>query len=307
MMVLSNRKKRNGVRQPRTVGGVLFDVFNSLLMLIIFVIMFYPFLYVFSYSFSTPSQITNPLLLLPQGFNIRAYTTLFSDADFFQSILISVARTILGPLLMLLVCGMGAYALSKRDLIFGKFLRMMIFFTMYFSAGVIPTYLLIKDLGLTRSFWVYILPNLANAYNVVLLRTYVESLPHELDEAVQIDGGNELQAYFKVIFHVCLPVNAAVVLFSAITHWNSYIDTQFYNSMSTELYTLQYYLYQSLQANVSQSLEEAVARGASASSRVSTQTLKMAITVITVFPIMCLYPFISRYFVSGLLVGSVKA
>ncbi len=301
-------KKQKGVKRPVTISGLTFDILNSLLMIVIFIIMLYPFIYVFSYSFSSPSKITNPLLILPKGFNVKAYTTLFSDEDFFHSVLVSLARTILGPILMLMVCGMGAFALSRRDLVFGKFFRMMLFFTMYFSAGIIPQYLLIKNLGLTRSFWVYILPSVASAYNVVLIRTYIESLPRELEEAVQIDGGNELQAYFLVIFRVCLPVNAAVVLFSAISHWNSYIDTQFYNSMSTKLYTLQYYLYQSLQANVSQSLQEAVSQGMSSSStRINTQTLKMAITVITVFPIMCLYPFISRYFVSGLLVGSVKA
>ena len=304
---MKTKKNKNGVRQPVTPIGVTFDILNSLFMILLFIVMAYPFLYVISYSFSTPAKITNPLLILPQGVTLKAYVTLFSDSEFFHSLLVSVARTILGPLSMLVVCGMGAYALSKKDLVFGKFLRMMIFFTMYFSAGVIPIYLLIKSLGLTRSFWVYILPNIASAYNVVLMRTYIESLPRELDEAVQIDGGNELQAYFYVIFRVCLPVNAAVVLFSAISHWNSYIDTQFYNSMSTNLYTLQYYLFQSLQANVSQSLQEAVSKGNAGASRVSTQTLKMAITVITVFPIMCLYPFISRYFVSGLLVGSVKA
>lgn len=305
---MRTKKNKNGVRQPVTPVGVIFDALNAVFMCLLFIVMAYPFLYVISYSFSTPAKITNPLLILPKGFTLKAYTTLFADAEFFHALLISIARTVLGPLLMLIVCGMGAYSLSKKDLIFGKFFRMMIFFTMYFSAGVIPSYLLIKSLGLTRSFWVYILPSVASAYNVVLLRTYIESLPRELDEAVQIDGGNELQAYFMVIFRVCLPVNAAVVLFSAISHWNSYIDTQFYNSMSTELYTLQYYLYQSLQANVSQSLQEAVSKGSSgASSRVNTQTMKMAITVITVFPIMCLYPFISQYFVSGLLVGSVKA
>ena len=304
---MKTKKNKNGVRQPVTPIGVTFDICNSLFMILLFIVMAYPFLYVISYSFSTPAKIINPLLIFPQGFTLKAYVTLFSDPEFFHSLLISVARTILGPLSMLVVCGMGAFALSRKDLVFGKFFRMMIFFTMYFSAGVIPVYLLIKSLGLTRSFWVYILPNIASAYNVVLMRTYIESLPRELDEAVQIDGGNELQAYFYVIFRVCLPVNAAVVLFSAITHWNSYIDTQFYNSMSTNLYTLQYYLFQSLQANVSQSLQEAVSKGSAGASRVSTQTLKMAITVITVFPIMSLYPFISRYFVSGLLVGSVKA
>ena len=204
---------------------------------------------------------------------------------FFRAVLVSLARTILGPILMLVVCGMGAYALSRKDLVFGKFLRMLIFFTMYFSAGIIPVYLLYKNLHLTRSFWVYILPSLASAYNVVLLRTYIESLPHELDEAWQIDGGTELQSYFLIILRVCMPVNAAVLLFSAISHWNSYIDTQFYNSMSTELYTLQYYLYQTLQANVAQSLEQAISQVADRASRVNTQTLKMAITVVTVFPL----------------------
>lgn len=300
-------KKQKGIIRPRSVSGTIFDIFNSLLMICIFIIMLYPFIYVFSYSFSTPAKITNPLLLLPKGFNVKAYKMLFEDKAFYTSLLVSIARTIVGPTLMLIVCGMGGYALSYRDLVFGKFFRMLIFFTMYFSAGIIPVYLVIKNLHLTGSFWVYILPGIASAYNVVLIRTYIESLPRELDEAVQIDGGNELQAYFLVILRVCLPVNAAVFLFSAISHWNSYIDTQFYNSMSTDLYTLQYYLYQSLQANVSQSLQEAIQKGASAGPRVNNQSLKMAITVITVFPIMCLYPFISRYFISGLLVGSVKA
>lgn len=305
---MRTRKNKNGVRQPITPVGLAFDIVNSLFMIALFVVMAYPFVYVISYSLSTPAKITNPLVLWPQGFTLKAYQTLFSDTDFFMSLFVSVARTVLGPVSMMIVCGMGAYALSKKDLVFGKFLRMLFFFTMYFSAGVVPVYLLIKNLGLTRSFWVYILPGMASAYNVVLLRTYIESLPRELDEAVQIDGGNEIQSYFLVIFRVCLPVNAAVMLFSAISNWNSYIDTQFYNSMDPELYTLQYYLFQTLQANVSQSLQEAVSKGNSDNgARVGTQTLKMAITVVTVFPIMCLYPFISRYFVSGLLVGSVKA
>ena len=301
--------KHRGIKRPVTFGGVVFDILNSLLMIVIFVIMLYPFLYVFSYSFSTPAKITNPLLLFPKGFTLKAYNTLFADEDFFHSVIVSVERTVLGPFLMLLVCGMGSYALSRQNLVFGKFFRMLIFFTMYFSAGIIPQYLLIKNLGLTRSFWVYILPNVAVAYNVVLIRTYIENLPRELEEAVQIDGGNEVQAYFYVIFWICTPINATVILFSAISHWNSYIDTQLYNAMSTHLYTLQYYLYQCLQANVSQSLQEAVSQGAGGgmTARINTQTLKMAITVVTVFPIMCVYPFISRYFVSGLLVGSVKA
>jgi putative aldouronate transport system permease protein len=294
------------MKAKRTISGTIFDICNGILMVAIFVCMVYPFLYVLNYSLSTPGKITQPLLLFPQQLTLKPYEILLSDRAFYQALFISVSRAILGPVTMLFVSGMGAYALSKSNLLFGKFFRMLVFFTMYFSAGIIPVYITMQKLGLTRNYWVYILPSMVSAYNIVLIKAYLESIPSSLEEAVLIDGGNEMHAYWRVLFPVCLPVNAAVVLFSAITHWNSYIDTQLYNAMNPELHSLQYFLYTTLAAQLQQSLEDAV-RQAKQSVRINGQSLKMAITVLTVVPVMCLYPILQRYFISGIMVGSIKA
>lgn len=292
--------------QKKSIVGITFDVFNTLLMLLVFIVMLYPFLYVINCSLSTPGAVSkNPLLLLPVKITFDSYAMAFSDPGIYKALWISISRSVLGPLGMILVSGMAAYVLSKKDLIAGKFFRVLMFFTMYFSAGIIPVYLLYSSLKITGTYWVYILPNVVQAFNIVLIKSYIESLPESLEEAVLIDGGNELIAYWAVIFQVCLPVNAAVFLFSAITHWNSFIDTQLYNAMTPALYTMQYVLYNTLASQLQQSLEAAKAGGAG--THVSAQSLKMAFTVITVIPVMLFYPFMQKYFVSGIIAGSIKA
>jgi putative aldouronate transport system permease protein len=139
-----------------------------------------------------------------------------------------------------------------------------------------------------------------------LIKTYIEAIPRDLEDAVLVDGGTEIDAYFRVLLPLCMPVNAAVFLFACIGHWNSYIDTQFYNAMNQNLHTLQYVLYNALAVQMNRSLEEAK-MAVTAVNMVSTQSLKMAITVITIVPVMCVYPLLRKYFVSGLLVGSIKA
>jgi len=274
-------------------------------MSVIFIVMVFPFIYILNYSLSTPAEIGNSILLLPAGLTFKSYSILLSDTSIYRALLISVSRSILGPATMIVVCSMAGYVLSKRMLVFGKFFRWMIFFTMYFNAGLIPVYLLIRNLGLLNNYWVYILPMMVSAFNIVLIRTYIESLPISVEEAALIDGANEFQAFWKVIFPVCLPVNAAVLLFSAITHWNDFISTQLYNVMTPPLYTIQYVLYNAMAVQLSRSLEEAMRT--TGGHAVTGMTLNMAITVLTVVPIMFVYPFLQRYFVSGLMVGSVKA
>ncbi|MFV0400231.1 MAG: carbohydrate ABC transporter permease [Oscillospiraceae bacterium] len=290
--------------EKRSAGERVYDALVYLFMLVLLVVMIYPFLYIVNYSISSAGQISQPLLLWPQGVNFESYKLLFSDDSVFRAFFISVSRSVLGSAIMLLVTGTGAYAISRPNLIFGKFFRMFFLFTMYFSAGVIPTYILYKNLGLTNSFWVYIWPMAVVPFNMILIKTYIESLPRELEEAVLIDGGTEVDSYFRVILQMCLPVNAAVLMFSCINHWNSFIDTQLYNAMRPDLHTLQYVLYNTLAVQMQRSLEDAKNMVAGV---VSSQSLKMAITVVTVVPIMCVYPFLRKYFVSGLLVGSVKA
>lgn len=295
MQILSNIK--------RSQVEILFDYLLILLAIVLFILSVFPFLYIFNYSFSTSSQISHPLLLWPQGFTIRSYNTLFSDSSVVRAFMVSVSRSIIGSVLMLIVNGMAAYALSRPSLPWGKFFRLFFLFTMYFSGGIIPTYILYKNLGLLNSFGVYIFPMIVIPFNMFLLKTYIESIPRDLEEAVLVDGGTEIDAYFRILLPICMPVNAAVFLFSCINHWNAYIDTQLYNAMSHNLHTLQYVLYNTLAAQLSRSLEEARMGGAV----VSSQSLKMAITVVTIVPVMFVYPFLRKYFVSGLMVGSIKA
>lgn len=286
----------------RSLSGTIFDVCNTLLMVTIFIIMVYPFLYVINYSFSSQEGLAGSLLLLPQGFNLDAYKTLMHDESLFHAFGVSVARSILGAGSMLMVSGMAAYALANQNLVFGKFFRTVFAMTMYVSAGVVPTYVFMKMYGLTNNFLVYIIPGLCSAFNLILIRNYIESIPASLREAVYVDGGNDFQAYWRVIFPICKPVNAAILLFGVLNQWNNFMDTQLYCSMKEELYTLQYVLYNTV---ASQTSLEAVNNTNTAI--VNTQQLKMAITVITVLPVMCVYPFLQKHFASGLLVGSVKA
>ena len=233
-----------------------------------------------------------------------SYSILLKDASIYRALLVSASRSVVGPVTMILICSMAGYVLSKKDLVFGKFFRWTVFFTMYFSAGLIPQYLLISNLNLTNNYLVYILPSIVSAFNIVLIRTYIESLPKSVEEAAFIDGGNEFQVFWRVIFPVCLPVNAAVILFSAITHWNDFISTQLYNAMTPSLYTMQYVLYNAMAVQLNRSLEDAM-RTVTA-NRVTGQSLNMAITVLTVVPIVCVYPFLQKYFIKGVMVGAVK-
>jgi putative aldouronate transport system permease protein len=287
----------------RSPGEMFFDSLLYVLAIVLFIIAVYPFLYVFNASMSTIGRITNSLLLWPQGIQLKSYEMIFSDRSILNAFFISVSRSIVGSVLMLVVTGMGAYALSRPNLPYGKFFRLFFLFTMYFSGGIIPTYLLYKSLNLLNTFWVYILPMIVVPFNMFLVKTYIESIPRDLEDAVLIDGGTELDAYFRVLLPICMPVNAAVFLFSCINHWNAYIDNQLYNASTQSLFTLQYVLYNTLAVQMNRSLEAAKLMGVT----ISTQSLKMAITVITIVPVMCVYPFLRKYFVSGLLVGSVKA
>jgi len=202
---------------------------------------------------------------------------------------------------------MGGYAISRRDLVFGKAIRMYLLFSMYVSAGLIPGYLLIRNLGLMNSFWVYVFPGMANIFNMILIKAYIASIPQELEESVLIDGGTEIAAYFKVIFPLTLPINAFVVLMAIIHAWNSYFDVSLYNSNTRALHTLSFNLYVNLSANTNLTLEqlqELMETGEEL--RIHNQSLNMALTVVTMVPIMCIYPLLQKYFVSGLMIGAVK-
>ncbi|MDF2668105.1 MAG: sugar transporter permease [Paenibacillus sp.] len=291
-------------RYKRTWGELAFDIGNSLFMISILCVMIYPFLYIFNYSISNIAYVSGNPMLLPKGINFEAYKVAFSEPDILHGLFISVSRTLLGPLLMIAVTASAGYVVSRGDLMGGKWIRKYFFFTMYFSGGIIPSYMVVKGLHLTGTFLVYIIPSAIAVFNMILIKTYMEGLPRELEESAVIDGANDLQLFAKVMFPLSLPVIAAVTLFSTIGQWNAFGDTQLYNSMNQDLFPLQYILYNALQSISSSSLPDAQADARMA--MITPHTLKMAMTMITVMPILFVYPLLQRFFIKGLLIGSIK-
>ena len=291
--------------QKKSLFDRVFDVANIILVSCVFLCVLYPFIYIINYSISTPYRITNPLMLWPQALNLDSYALLLRDSNFLRSLSVSLARTLIGPILTLIASGMAAYGMSRRDLACGKMVRLFFILPMYFSAGIIPTYIIVYNLGLSGTFWIYVLPSAASSFFMLLIKTYIESIPESLEEAVQVDGGTEVDAYFRVLLPICLPINAAVLMFAAINQWNSFMDTQLYNLTNPNMHTLQYSLYVMVSQRLYATMEQA--RENAQNSRITAQNLQMAMAVITVIPIMLVYPFLQRYFVSGIMIGSVKA
>ena len=281
----------------------LFDIFNGIIMLLIGIIMIYPLWHVVMYSFSSPGEVGGGLLLFPKGFTLNAYMASFQNKEILSGLFISVLRAVIGPAAMLVVSSMAAYVLSKDELIGIKFIRKFFLFSMYISAGLLPTYMLIRKLGLTNNFWVYVIPVMANVFNIILIRAYMESLPPSLEESAKIDGAGPVRSFFSIVFPLCMPILAAVVLYACVGQWNSYMDAQLYNFRNRDLYPLQYILFNYMTA-ASPSKEAMTAQQGAVTT---SQSLKMAITVISTVPILFVYPFLSRYFTSGLLMGAVKA
>ncbi|MGD9938994.1 MAG: carbohydrate ABC transporter permease [Clostridia bacterium] len=265
--------------------------------------MAYPFLYILFYSISDPAYIKSGLMLWPRHVTLNSYKVIFDNPVIINGIFISVARSVVGTLTMLMVTSAAAFAISKRHLIGVRFFRIFFTLTMYFSGGLIPTYLLIKSLGLTNNFLVYIIPNMVGVFNMILIRTYMESIPASLEESALMEGANEIQIFLKLIIPMSTPVLAAVGLFTFVGQWNSFVDVQIYNYMKPDLYSLQYILYNYLMSQ-SQSIEQAK-RSLNVTS-ISLQSLKTAITIITIMPVFFIYPILQKYFVSGLMVGSIK-
>jgi putative aldouronate transport system permease protein len=286
----------------RSISSIMFDSFNTVFLTLLAITMIFPFYYVLVFSLSNPSLLSGGLILWPKDFNLESYRIILDDQRVLRSAWISVARTISGPILMILISSMAAYVLTRDSMPGVRFFRKFFVLTMYVGAGLIPVYLLVKSLGLIGTFWIYIVPQAAAVYNMILIKTYIESIPKSLEEAALIDGANDFVLYWRIIFPACTPVIAATALFSAVGHWNDFMDTQIYNNMNPELYTLQYMLYQILSS--AESLAQA--KNVFTKPVATPQSLKMAVTMITILPIALVYPFLQKHFAKGLLIGSIK-
>jgi len=271
----------------------------------------YPFVNVIAVSLNDAlDTVRGGIYLWPRKFTFYNYQRIFtSNENLLNAAFISASRAVVGSALSVVSNMILAYTLSRKDFVLRKFFSKMLVYTMYFSGGIIPVYMLMRTLGLLNNFLVYILPGMIGAYNVLVMRSYIDGIPTSFVEAARIDGASEYRILFTVIMPLCLPVMAVVVLFVGVGQWNSWFDTMLYCSTKPQLSTLQYELQKILMAArmMSEQSDLMQQMGSQGVSRTITPAaVRAAMTVIVVFPIMCLYPFLQRYFVSGLTLGGVK-
>ena len=294
------------------IEDTIFDSLNFLFMALIMFITVYPFWNTIVVSFNAAADTTRGgITFRPRVFTLQNYRAVFSSGAIFNAFFVSVARTVIQTVLGVFLTSMLAFALSRRDFVFRKFFTLILVLSMYINAGLIPNYFLIRSLGMINTFWVYIVPGLISAFNFIVIRTYMTSLPESIIESARIDGCGDFVIFVKIILPLCLPVLATIALFIAVGAWNSWFDTMIYNSGRVNLHTLQYKLMEYLQSSQNQA-KSAAAIGSMgmaqnmAASMVTPVSIRAAITVVAALPILVVYPFLQRYFVTGINVGSIK-
>ena len=297
-------------RKSRLNREWAFPTVNVVLLVLLMFLTLYPVINTVAYSFNDGTDaLRGHIGLWPRKFSLVSYKNLLSKPELYQSAKITVLKTILTTILNLLITGMLSFTLSRREYVLRKFITTVMVLTMYVNAGLIPNYLLVtKTLGLHNTFWAYIIPSMFSCFNMIIIRTYIMGLPDALVESARIDGAGDFRVYWQIIFPLCTPVLATVALFVAVGSWNSWFDTYLYNSAEPDLHTLQYFLKMQLATTQAQANKAKATVEALQATDVSTTpvTIRCATTVITTVPILIVYPFLQRYFVTGIALGSVK-
>ncbi|WP_262315953.1 carbohydrate ABC transporter permease [Lacticaseibacillus parakribbianus] len=294
--------------KAETKADRTFDVVNVILVAIITLLLLYPLWFVVMASFSNPREIfKTPLLLVPQGFNLEGYKMIFTNKDIWTGMRNSVIYTVLGTLVNLVMTTLAAYPLSRRELKGKGPLTFFFTFTMFFSGGLIPSYLLNQMLGIVNTVWVMVIPGAISVYNMIIMRTYfVQSIPTELEESAYLDGASDMQLLIKIVLPLSTPIIAVMTMFYGLGRWNSYFDAMIYLS-NRSLFPLQLILREILiqnqtLANNSQLLTTNTMDTISQSK----EAIKYASIVISTLPILVLYPITAKYFEKGIMLGSVK-
>ena len=292
-------------RKKRSAADVIFVICNFIFMMLFVIITLYPVLNTLAISFNDGTDaLRGGIYLWPRRWSVKNYITVLQKDNLMRGAFITVARTIIGTVTCLLANAILAFIVSRKRFLFKKELSLFWVITMYVNGGMIPVFLLYKGLHLTNSFWVYIVPGMLNAFNMLVIRTYMNGLPDSLEESAQLDGAGYTDIFLKIISPLCKPVYATVALFVAVGQWNSWFDAMLYNRMSDDLTTLQYELMKLLSSVTNQGTSAEAMKNAAGS--VTPTSVRAAATILTMLPIVCIYPFLQRYFVTGLTLGGVK-
>lgn len=295
MKMNTNRKIKKSL-EDKIVDGVVYTMLSLLTLLVIL-----PFMQVITISMS-PSSVVNTtgFHLIPKKFDFEGYKMILANMEFWRSYGITILRTVIGTFSSVIVTILTAYPLAKKDLPGRKYVMMGIVFTMYFSGGMIPTYLLIRGLHLVNNFWVYIFPCLVQGFALIITRNFFMEIPPSLEESAKIDGASNLKVLFQIYLPLSLPVIATISLWYGVAHWNAWMDNMLYVT-DRKMFVLQYVLRGILLDG--QIASQDITGGDVA---IHTETMKMSALILSLIPIVSVYPFLQKYFVKGMLVGSVK-
>ena len=277
----------------------IFPIVNCIIMVLFVIITLYPVLNTLAISLNDGTDaLRGGIYLLPRKFTWKNYITVLQKNNLITGAYITVARTIIGTVLALVANAILAFIVSRKRFLFKRGLSLFV------NGGLIPVFLLYKGLGLTNSFWVYVVPGMVSAFNMLVIRTYMNGIPDSLEESAQLDGAGYTTIFLKIYSPLCKPVYATVALFVAVGQWNSWFDAMLYNRMNSNLTTLQYELMKLLSSVTNQGTSVEAMKNAAGS--VTPTSVRAAATIITMLPIICIYPFLQKYFVAGLTLGGVK-
>ena len=291
----------------RTKGEKVFNVFNYIILTLLALTTLYPLLYTLSISVSTQAEADKiGLHIIPnfQQFTIDPYKMVFKNAEIWNAYKYTFFRTVVGTILSLLVTCFYGYALSRPGLPLKKFFTSFIMFTMLFSGGQIPTYLNIKTLGLINSIWVYVLPSLITAYNVIVSKSFFATIPESLNESAKIDGAGEFRIFFQIIVPLSKPIIMTLALWNAVAHWNEWFSGMMYITDNRKI-VVQNYIQRIVNEGNTNLISDTNAMGKD-TVEVTGKTIQSASIIVCILPILLFYPFVQKYFVKGVTLGAVK-
>ncbi|MGE7823705.1 carbohydrate ABC transporter permease [Paenibacillus sp. NPDC093718] len=289
-----------------SAGDRLFDIINYILLAIVLTIVLYPLIFVAVASISNPAAVVKgEVWLLPKEINFTGYEKVFANKEILNGYMNTILYTVVGTIVNVGMTILAAYPLSRKDFRGRNIFTALFVFTMFFSGGLIPTYLIVKDLGMTNTMWALIIPNAVAVWNIIIMRTFFQqSIPFEIQESAQIDGCGNFKILLRIILPLSMPILAVMTLFYSVAHWNSFFSALIYLT-ERDKYPLQLFLREILiQSNMQdmiQTSEESLAK-----TIMEAESIKYALVIVANLPILLLYPFLQRYFVKGMVIGAIK-
>jgi putative aldouronate transport system permease protein len=288
----------------KSKGEKIFVAFNVIFMIILMIITVYPIVHVLFASLSDSNELLayRGLLLKPIGFNVEAYKMVFENPMIVRGYLNTLFIVVVGVFINIIMTSLAAYVLSRKNVLFQSTIMFLIVFTMFFSGGLIPFYFTVKSLHIDNTYWALILPVAINTFNLIIMRTSFAAIPDSLEESAKLDGASHFTILFRIILPLSMPIVAVMILYYSVAHWNAWFNAMIF-IQDRNLYPLQLILREILIQNDTSSM----ASGVSAVDQVAIgESIKYAVIVVATVPILCIYPFLQKYFVKGALVGAVK-